>query len=127
MKKSKRGDYTRKRRKKYLHLKHMGLYNPVKENLSTDKEIEEFEEDIPKTKEKAEVLEIKQKIMKSFLISKTFWFNILALAVMVAGNFGFKEFATETWVNDAGVGLILIVNLILRFITKEPIVLKSPK
>lgn len=67
----------------------------------------------------------KQTNMKSFLKSKTLWFNFLTLALMVAGNFGFKEFIPSLWVNDAGISLILIVNIILRFITKQPIALKS--
>jgi len=59
--------------------------------------------------------------MKSIYKSKTLWFNLLALILMIAGNFGFKEFIPSLWVNDVGVALIIIINLILRFLTKQPV------
>ena len=59
--------------------------------------------------------------MKAFWSSKTFWFNTLALIVLIAGNFGYREFTPAAWVNDIGTTVILIVNLILRFKTTENI------
>lgn len=61
--------------------------------------------------------------MKPFYKSKTFWFNILALATIIAGQFGFSEFRPDGWVNDIGVAIVIIVNIILRFKTKEAITL----
>lgn len=54
--------------------------------------------------------------------SKTFWFNLVALIVVVAKHYGYIDFQpspdVEYW---AGV-LVFLINLILRFVTKEPIV-----
>jgi len=59
--------------------------------------------------------------MKKFYLSKTLWFNFLALVTIIAGNFGYGEFVAQAWVNDLGVSLVILVNLILRFVTKEGI------
>ena len=59
--------------------------------------------------------------MKSFIKSKTVWFNFLALATIIAGNFGYGQYVPAAWVNDLGVSVVLIVNLILRFMTKGPV------
>ena len=62
--------------------------------------------------------------MKKFYASKTFWFNVvafvLAVGIPVAGQFGF----TGELSPDLGIFVvpaIALVNLILRFVTKEPI------
>lgn len=48
--------------------------------------------------------------MKSFYLSKTFWFNFLAVALAVAGVFGYADFQ----INEELVGLAVgIVNVVL--------------
>lgn len=63
MKKSKRGEYTRKRKKKFKHLKNTGMLSEYykQKRESTKKEIKEFEKDIPKVE--TEIKE--QKIMET--------------------------------------------------------------
>ena len=63
--------------------------------------------------------------MKKFYASKTFWFNalafILAVGIPVLGQYGY----TGELSPDLGVFVIpaiALVNLVLRFLTKEPIV-----
>ena len=58
--------------------------------------------------------------MKKWYASKTFWFNLVALVVMVLGAFGYTGEVPEDW----GVyvpAIIALVNLVLRYVTKEPI------
>ena len=58
---------------------------------------------------------------KEWYKSKVFWFNVISLVVMVAGAFGFAEFQPdEQWVQIGGV-LISVINLILRFLTQQPL------
>ena len=57
---------------------------------------------------------------KKWYASKTFWFNLVALVVMVLGAFGYTGEVPDEW----GVfvpAIIAAVNLILRYFTKEPI------
>lgn len=61
--------------------------------------------------------------MKPFYRSKTFWFNLLSLLVIIASNFGYEGFTPDMWVNELGTVIILTVNLALRFMTKEPVTL----
>lgn len=58
---------------------------------------------------------------KHFWKSKVFWFNGLALIVVVAGAFGFGEFSPDPEVVEYGVVAVTVINLILRFVTKVPI------
>lgn len=58
---------------------------------------------------------------KEFWKSKTFWFNVLSLLVLVAGAFGFNEFEASPEVGQIALVIVTIVNLVLRFVTKEPI------
>ena len=62
--------------------------------------------------------------MKKFYASKTFWFNtlafVLAVGIPVLGQYGY----TGELSADVGVFVvpaIALVNLVLRFLTKEPI------
>jgi len=55
--------------------------------------------------------------------SKTFWFNVLAIIVMVAGAFGFSSFELSPDYQQLAVGLIAVINLALRFITNKGITL----
>jgi len=61
------------------------------------------------------------KTLKGAFLSKTIWFNLLALAVVVATPFGFDEQPSPEWVNQAGGIAIVLVNLLLRTVTVEPL------
>lgn len=55
--------------------------------------------------------------MKKWYFSKTLWVNVMAIAVIVAqGQFGYVVSA------DKQVAIMGIINFILRFATKEPII-----
>lgn len=58
---------------------------------------------------------------KNPLKSKTLWFNVLALVIVVASALGFGEFEADPKLVEYGAVLITVVNLVLRFITKEPL------
>ena len=59
---------------------------------------------------------------KEWWKSKVFWFNVLAIVVLVASAFGFGEFEPDPqWVEVGGV-LVSVINLLLRlFVTKQPL------
>jgi uncharacterized membrane protein len=55
--------------------------------------------------------------MKTLLKSKTFWVNIVAIAVMlIQAKYGFVIDA------EAQLALLAVINLVLRAVTKEEIV-----
>lgn len=56
--------------------------------------------------------------MKPWYASKTIIFNLLAILVLVASQFGFGEFRLDA---NLEVAILAAVNLILRFVTKSPI------
>jgi len=58
---------------------------------------------------------------KSFLRSKTFWFNVLALVMLVATGFGYGEFQADPAITQYGAVVITVINLILRFATRQPV------
>ena len=65
---------------------------------------------------------------KKFYASKTFWFNIVAVIVFVApqllGEFGYTgEIAPEIqeYIAIFVPAVVAFINLILRFVTKEPV------
>jgi len=58
---------------------------------------------------------------KSWYLSKTLWFNILALLAMVATAFGFADFKPDTWVMEVGTIIILLINIILRLYTSRAV------
>ena len=58
---------------------------------------------------------------KPFWQSKTFWFNVLALVVTVAGAFGYRQFQPSPDVGELALGIVALVNIILRFVTKRPV------
>lgn len=65
---------------------------------------------------------------KSPLESKTLWFNLLALFIVVASAYGFTEFVPDLAIEDLGKGIVAllgilvpIINMGLRLITKKPI------
>lgn len=65
---------------------------------------------------------------KDFWKSKTLWFNLLALVIIVSRGFGFAEDATDPRLMELGGALVAImqfigpiVNMVLRLVTKGPI------
>lgn len=64
--------------------------------------------------------------IKWFLQSKTFWFNVLALVLYVAGAFGFAGFTPDPKLAEYGAVLVTIINVILRFATSQTISLRKP-
>ena len=58
---------------------------------------------------------------KKFYESKTFWFNILAVVVALAGLFGFADFKPDENTLEFIALLLGGVNLILRMYTSKPI------
>lgn len=55
---------------------------------------------------------------KNYLKSKTLWANMLALVLIVAQLFGIVPAVIDP---EKQAGLLAILNLILRLITKQPI------
>ena len=55
---------------------------------------------------------------KKFYLSKTFWVNLIALVAIVA--FGIEAVSPETQV-----AILAVINMILRLVTKEPVVWSS--
>jgi hypothetical protein len=61
---------------------------------------------------------------KPFYKSKTFWFNVVAVLVLILGQFGYEGVISPEYQGyvDAFVpAIIAIVNLGLRLITKQPV------
>lgn len=59
---------------------------------------------------------------KKWYLSKTLWFNVLALVVAVAANFGYTGELPLEWGVFVPV-IVVIINLILRLVTKQPLTL----
>ena len=66
------------------------------------------------------------KHYKAWYRSKTFWFNVLALICIIASRFGYTGELREDWQLWASL-IVAIINLILRFVTKQPITIKRRK
>ena len=64
-------------------------------------------------------------IAKPWYTSKTIWFAVLTVLIGVAGVFGFGEFAPDASTMQVIETVTLVVvglgNLLLRYLTKEPI------
>ncbi len=62
--------------------------------------------------------------MKKFYVSKTIWFNglafLLAVGLPVLANYGYTGEVPASW-GVFVIPAITLVNLVLRFVTKEPI------
>ena len=56
---------------------------------------------------------------KKWYVSKTVWFNILAVVLILANANGFAGFELDANIQAA---VVAILNLVLRFMTKGPIV-----
>lgn len=54
---------------------------------------------------------------KRFYLSKTFWVNVIALIALVV-----QSLTTFVLSPEAQVSILAVVNVLLRLITKEPIV-----
>lgn len=65
-----------------------------------------------------------KKVNKSFLKSKTFWFNFISLIVLVANQFGFQDFVPSGQVNELGAIIVAVGNGLLRFISNTQIKIK---
>ena len=59
---------------------------------------------------------------KPFYLSKTLWFNLLSIVVIVAGVLGFGEFEMDPTVQAA---VVAVINLLLRLYTDRPIGMKN--
>ncbi len=57
---------------------------------------------------------------KKWYESKTFWFNVLAFVVAVAMAFGYTGELPSDW-QVLVPAVVAIINIILRFITHQPI------
>jgi len=60
-------------------------------------------------------------VSKPIWASKTFWFNILAVLIGVAGQFGFGEFVADDWTAQAIIVAVAVINIILRFWTTQAV------
>lgn len=58
---------------------------------------------------------------KRWYASKVLWFNAVFVLVLVLNAFGFREFQPSPETEQWATLIILVVNLILRFVTKQPI------
>ena len=57
---------------------------------------------------------------KEWWKSKTIWFNVLALVATVATNWGYTGDLPADWQVFVPV-VVVVVNLIMRLVTKEPL------
>ena len=58
------------------------------------------------------------KPMKPVYKSKTLIFNILAVVVLIANQFGFSDFQLDP---ETTATIVAVINFVLRFLTKEPL------
>ena len=63
---------------------------------------------------------------KVWYVSKTVWFNVLAFVVAIAISFGYMGQLPKE-LEALVPGAIAIVNLILRWLTNQPVVLSKAK
>lgn len=62
---------------------------------------------------------------KTWYKSKTFWFNVLTLLVVVGSGLGYAGFEPDPEIQVIGAGLVAVVNLLLRVLaTSQPIAFK---
>ncbi len=59
---------------------------------------------------------------KKFYLSKTLWFNVLTLVLLIAQGFGFAEFEAYPGLAGLAAGIVALANVVLRVITREPVV-----
>ena len=58
---------------------------------------------------------------KEFWKSKTLWFNVLALIVLVAEAFGYADFVPNENIAEYAAAAVTIINVFLRLVTTERI------
>jgi hypothetical protein len=58
--------------------------------------------------------------IKEWYLSKTFWFNVLAVIVAVAMAFGYTGEMPKEWATFIP-AIIAIINIILRLVTRQPL------
>jgi hypothetical protein len=58
---------------------------------------------------------------KKFYLSKTLWFNVLALVVMVANGFGYADFRADPHMAEYAFVVVTLLNVGLRFVTSQGI------
>jgi hypothetical protein len=59
--------------------------------------------------------------IKPFYKSRAFWFNTLALIIVVASAFGYTSFTADPKVDQYALVAVTLINLVLRFLTTQPI------
>ena len=59
--------------------------------------------------------------VKPFWQSKTIWFNLVAVIVVIAGIFGYAEFEADPQLITL---VTVLANIAFRFVTKQPIALE---
>jgi hypothetical protein len=62
---------------------------------------------------------------KPFYKSKTLWFNILIPLLTLVGKVVTDEIDTETFLNELMPVVLIIGNIILRFLTREPVKIRK--
>ena len=58
---------------------------------------------------------------KPWYLSRTFWVNIVAGAVTLGGVFGVDLGLTAETQAELVAGILVVVNIVLRFVTTKPI------
>lgn len=58
---------------------------------------------------------------KSIFLSKMFWFNVLAIVVLVANQFGFAGFERDPNLESYALVVVTLINILLRLMTKQPV------
>jgi hypothetical protein len=56
---------------------------------------------------------------KKWYVSKTFWFNVVALILVVVASFGYGDFDPDPKIYEYGGMLVTLINIGLRFVTKK--------
>ena len=59
--------------------------------------------------------------MQKILKSKTIWVNLVALVASLLAAFGVADIGAEAQASTVA-GIMAVVNIVLRFVTKTPIV-----
>lgn len=58
---------------------------------------------------------------KGIFTSKPFWFNLLALVVIIANAFGFADFSRDPAIDQYALIAITVINIVLQLVTKRPV------
>lgn len=60
---------------------------------------------------------------KKWYMSKTLWFNILALIVAAAQHYGYADFTPDPNTGAYAIAFVTAINALLRLVTKKPVTL----